>query len=30
MQGQTSIADAFSAYVNAVKARSFPAAEHSF
>ena len=30
MQGQTSIADAFSAYVNAVKKQSFPGAEHSF
>jgi 3-methyl-2-oxobutanoate hydroxymethyltransferase len=30
MQGQTSVADAFKAYVRAVKEQSFPAAEHSF
>ena len=30
MQGQTSLAGAFRAYVSAVKDRSFPAAEHSF
>ena len=30
MQGEASLAAAFSAYVRAVKDRSFPAAEHSF
>ncbi len=30
MQGQTSVAAAFSAYVQAVKQQSFPALEHSF
>lgn len=30
MQGQTSVADAFKAYVRAVKEQSFPAPEHSF
>lgn len=30
MQGQTSVGDAFNAYVQAVKQQSFPAAEHSF
>lgn len=30
MQGQTSVADAFKAYVQAVKQQSFPAPEHSF
>lgn len=30
MQGQTSVGDAFTAYVQAVKQQSFPAAEHSF
>jgi 3-methyl-2-oxobutanoate hydroxymethyltransferase len=30
MQGQSSVADAFKAYVQAVKQQSFPAAEHCF